>query len=556
MPFLSCPSLLQIPFALWLPVPLVAFGVFLFVRGRLRWQTLKNLRGPPSNSWLYGHQVQFYHQKDVGELDFNWTKEYGGAWKIDGCFGRNILMISDPGAIRHIVHTMGYSYPKTKSFQTFAGFALGRGLVWAAGDTHVQHRKLLSPIFTAQSLRPFYHIFRRIAAQLAGQWKDKLQENDCSTFQVLNISRGLVDTTLDIIGETVFDYHFGALDKNKEKNEFTEVLHNMFAESNLFPPKGAILFSASWDYWPDILLRYVGELPFRQFIRFKKFLTIGKRLGKDLVDSQAASDDIIRRRNILSSLVEANNKRNKDDRLSEDEVLSQVTTLLFAGHETTANSLSWILYELARHPDDQVRVREEIRTKRIEITAKGQADFALNELESLTFTSAVIKVCTLIVINSFNLLSFRVAAVDDVVPLSDCVVGVDGQPISNIEVVAGQQVFLSTCAYNRHPGVWGADSYQWRPTRHFEDEIKEKQIPIGLYSNLLTFSGGPTGCIGWRFALSELLAISVELLENFEFCAPPNNIKMLRTPVGVLIAPMVDGKLGEGTQMPLGVRPL
>jgi hypothetical protein len=84
----------NIPLSIWLSAPLLAFGLFLSVRGGLRWQTLKNLRGPSSSSWLYGHQVEFYRQNDVGELDFNWANEYGGAWKIDGCFGVRLLCFS------------------------------------------------------------------------------------------------------------------------------------------------------------------------------------------------------------------------------------------------------------------------------------------------------------------------------------------------------------------------------------------------------------------------------------------------------------------------------
>ncbi|KAF8176080.1 cytochrome P450 [Pholiota molesta] len=544
----------NIPLSIWLSAPLLAFGLFLSVRGGLRWQTLKNLRGPSSSSWLYGHQVEFYRQNDVGELDFNWANEYGGAWKIDGCFGRNILMLSDPNAIRHTIHTMGYGYPKTRESKTFTGLAFGRGVSWAGGETHVRHRKLLNPAFTAQAQRPFYPVFRRVAAQLTSQWKDKLQEGDCSDFQVMDISRGLVNTTLDIIGEAVFDYHFGSLDGKEDKNEFSEVFHNLFADSNLFPPKAAILFAASWAYWPEVILRYVGNLPFRQFIRFKDFLTHGKQLGKDLIENQAAAVDGKKRRDILSILVEANKTNSNADRLSEDEVLSQVTTLLFAGHETTATTLTWIMYELAKHPEDQARVREEVQTKRLKITANGQRDFTATDLESMTFTNAVIKEG--LRMHPISPWITREAAVHDVIPLSEPVIGIDGKSMSEIKVVPGQPVLVSTCAYNRHCGAWGEDSHQWSPNRHLNQDMKDKQTPVGLYSNLLTFAGGPSGCMGWRFALTEMQSTVVEMVENFEFCAPADNVKMLRTPVGAIMAPMVEGKFEERTQMPLGVRPL
>ncbi|KAF5314441.1 hypothetical protein D9619_011872 [Psilocybe cf. subviscida] len=547
--------LADIPSATWLSIPIGAFFVFLFVRGGLRWQTLKNLQGPPPKSWLLGHQLDFYRQRDVGELDFTWHNAYGGAWKIDGCYGRNILMLSDPAAIHHTIHTMGYGYPKTTESKTFTGLAFGRGVSWAGGETHVRHRKLLNPAFTTQAQRPFYPVFRRVAALLTAQWKDKLQEGDCSEFQTMEISRGLVNTTLDIIGEAVFDYHFGSLDRSDVKNEFSEVFHNLFADSNLFPPAAAILFAASWAYWPELILRHVGELPFRQFVRFKEFLTVGKQLGKDLIINQEAAVDGKKRRDILSILVEANRANSKDERLSEDEVLSQVTTLLFAGHETTATTLTWIMYELANNPEDQARVREEIRTKRQKIAANGQLDFTSTDLESFTFTNAVIKEG--LRMHPISPWITRESAVHDIIPLSEPVIGVDGKTITEIEVIPGQPVLVSTCAYNRHPGAWGDDSHKWNPSRHLNQEMKDKQVPIGLYSNVLTFAGGPSGCIGWRFALTEMQSTVVELIENFEFAPPADkNIKMLRTPVGAIMAPMIEGKFDERTQMPLGVRPL
>ncbi|THH17464.1 hypothetical protein EW146_g3349 [Bondarzewia mesenterica] len=531
----------------------VLAAVFLYIRGGLRWQTLSDIRGPKSDSWLFGHQILFNRQIDVGQLDFAWNREFGGAWKIDGCFGRNILMVADPAAIHHILHTQGYGYPKTRESKAFTGLAFGRGVSWAGGETHVRHRKLLNPAFTAQPLRTFYPVFRRVAAQLTQQWRDTLQEGELSTTQTIDVSRGLVNTTLDIIGEAVFDYHFGALDGLGKENEFSKVFHNLFADSNLFPSPGAILFGASWAYVPERILNYVEYLPFRQFVRFRQFLKVGKGLGKDLIENEAASSGLKKGRDILSILVEANKSGNADDRLDEDEVLSQVTTLLFAGHETTACTLTWLVYELAHHPEHQTRVREEVNAKRSKITSNGQKDFTATDLENLPFTNAVIKEA--LRYHPISPWVTRESIIDDVVPLSEPIMSTSGKMISEVKVTPGQPVLVSTCAYNRLKSVWGEDADQWNPSRHLDTTLKERQVPIGLYSNLLTFSGGPSGCIGWKFALTEMQSTVVELIENFEFTPPPtkDNIEMLRVPVGAIMAPMIKGRFDERTQMPLGV---
>ena len=80
------------------------------------------------------------------------------------------------------------------------------------------------------------------------------------------------------------------------------MFHNLFADSNLFPPPSAIAFAASWAYIPEWILRGVDYLPARQFERFRRFLVLGKKLGQDLIDNQAKNPDTKKGRDMLSIL--------------------------------------------------------------------------------------------------------------------------------------------------------------------------------------------------------------------------------------------------------------
>jgi hypothetical protein len=71
-------------------------------------------------------------------------------------------------------------------------------------------------------------------------------------------------------------------------------------------------------------------------------------------------------------------------------------TLLLAGYETTATSLSWLLLEIARHTDVQTRLRNEIHEKEREIWARGDVEFTANDFDSMPYLTAVIKVNFLI----------------------------------------------------------------------------------------------------------------------------------------------------------------
>jgi len=72
--------------------------------------------------------------------------------------------------------------------------------------------------------------------------------------------------------------------------------------------------------------------------------------------------------------------------------LTIISTILFAGHETTSNSLSWILLEIARHPKVQSRLRDEIREMEAAIRARGDTQFIMADLDAMPYTTAVIKV--------------------------------------------------------------------------------------------------------------------------------------------------------------------
>ena len=82
--------------------------------------------------------------------------------------------------------------------------------------------------------------------------------------------------------------------------------------------------------------------------------------------------------------------------LSKEEMMAQVGALTFAGHETSANTLSWMLWELSKHPHFQDRLRSEIRAKREELRSRGvksgNVDLSIEDLEGIPFLQAIVKV--------------------------------------------------------------------------------------------------------------------------------------------------------------------
>ncbi|KIP07386.1 hypothetical protein PHLGIDRAFT_19184 [Phlebiopsis gigantea 11061_1 CR5-6] len=517
-----------------------------------RWYThhsLQYIRGPQSKSFLLGNINAFSWQKNVGDLDFKYYEEYGCSWRMQSTLGTSVLMTADPKALQHVMHKSGYNYAKTTQAQVNIMNITGRSILWApTGDVHSRHRKIMNPAFSAPQLRSFLPLFRRSSAKLCQQWRDELLNHN-SDGLVFPVNKWLARTTLDVIGESAFDFQFGALDNSE--NEVTREYDNMFSDSVLHLPPIEAVFEGLWTYLPRSLLDHVRHLPTRKYARFERTLRVMNKVSKQLIEQK--SEMLLHgdktTKDVMSVLVRANASENPKTRLTDEEMVSQMAALTLAGHETTANTISWLLWELAKHPDFQDTLRAEIAQKREEVTARGDADFSMEELESMRCLQAAMKE-TLRYHNIIYHL-FRVAEKDDVIPLSNPIRTKSGELITEIAIGAGQVVVPNIAVYNRLPEIWGEDAHTRNPMRHLTGNI-DTQIRLGMFANVMSFSAGLRGCIGWRFSVIEMQAIVADLIENFKFSIPDEKPEIVRVPAGIM-GPMVRGREKEGMLMPLRV---
>ncbi|KAG7443769.1 cytochrome P450 [Guyanagaster necrorhizus] len=225
-----------------------------------------------------------------------------------------------------------------------------------------------------------------------------------------------------------------------------------------------------------------------------------------------------------------------------NEVLAQIASLTLAGHETTASTLTWSLFELCNHPEQQNRISAEILQVRSRHGSTGK--LTSEDYDSMPFMNAVIKETL-----RFHRIApalLRVLACDNVIPLSDPVTTSTGVKVTEIPVEKGQLVEIGIGYYNRNPTVWGSDADVWNPDR-FLGEL-DKQTPVGVYTNFLTFSimifkniYPNTTTRRWSpllywlafFAVMELQVILFELIESFKFALPKAGINIKRRMLGL-----------------------
>ncbi|KAJ8474242.1 hypothetical protein ONZ51_g7351 [Trametes cubensis] len=526
----------------------------LAVRNYLAGRHLRRIRGPPAPSWLLGHNEMMNNQIEVGALQKEWMKEYGTLCRLKTCFSEDVLEICDPKALQYIFHKSGYHFTKGPFGRQTAREIAGPGILYAQDQDHARIRKIMNPAFTSAQLRSFLPLFRGSAQKLAQNWKDLLQTTPDNA-QRINVQSWLARCTLDVIGEVGFDVQCGALDDSL--NPVMHAYKNMFLDAIPFPSKKTMIFRHFWKYIPMPILKYVQYIPTKEHVRFRQTLKVINNFARGLIEEKteavlAGKNE--NKKDIMSILVNANASENPKSRLTDEEMISQVATFLLA-----ASSMTWMLYEIARHPEYQGKMREEVRAIRARVTERGDTDFSVSDLDAMTYVLAAMK--EVMRLHPIVYMLIRYSTRDEVLPLAYPVTTTKGEVVDEVPIPKGTNCSISIWAYNRRvwllkivdtlPQIWGPDADEFVPERWIEHE-KIGQIQLGVTSNLMTFSAGLKACIGWRFSIIEMQAILVELIEQFEFAIPEDKPEIIRFPAG-LVAPLVKDDMKAGPQMPLRV---
>ncbi|KAK0462485.1 cytochrome P450 [Desarmillaria tabescens] len=490
-----------------------------FVFRRFTRISLASVPGPPSQSFLYGNLPELL-KGQAGEIDFKWQAMYGDIVRIRAPLGEDRLLVSDPKALQYIYQTSGYRFIKPPGRKEIGRLITGPGILFAEGDDHRRHRKVLLPGFGGPEAKFYVPVFFTYASKMASKWKELISTSDNQSV-VLDMPSWTSRAALDAIGEAAFDYQFGALDNSA--NPLTIAYTNLFFDTFAVQTDNSTLSLALMEWVPKWLVRFlVQRAPFERLRH-------------------------ARMTNELS--VKANVSENPKTRLNDDELLAQMNTIILAGHETTANTLSWTFLELSKRPEVQERLRAEIREKERIVFDRGDTEFTVQDLDNMPYLTAIVKEVLRFHPIAYN--TARVAPRDDVLPLSKPVTLTTGKVVQEVAVPRGTFIFASVAGYNRNKDIWGEDAHVFNPERWFRGSMN-KEVPVGVYGNLFSFVGGLRSCIGWRFAVLELHAFLVEAINNFEF-SMTTEAERIRREACTVMTPTVEGAVEKGAQLPLRV---
>ena len=390
-------------------------------------------------------------------------------------FGRSILgtrlVVSDPAAIKRVFLDNVQNYRKDDLQLRVLKPALGEGLLTTEGDVWKAQRHTLSPIFSPRHVAGFAPAMIRVAETVVEDYAG------LADGAVLDMADDMARITLRVLEQTLFSQ--GLM---RDPGQFQRAVTQYFETFGRIDPLD--LLGA-----PDFLPR-LGRLAGKGSLNFlhkavDDIITARKAL---MVAQDPLPDDL------LTLLLQAQNPDTGIE-MSDNEVRDNIVTFIGAGHETTANSLTWALYLLSQSPDWRARVETEIDS------AKGRPPQPF-DAEAYPVLRAVLE-------EAMRL--YPPAAV-----LSRAAVQAD--IVGGITIPAGTIVTISPYLVHRHKRLWD-DPDQFDPQRFLEPNRRK----IDRFA-FIPFGAGPRICIGMAFAMQEMLIVLSRLLQHYRFDLAPDQI--------------------------------
>ncbi|KAG9309787.1 cytochrome P450 [Chiua virens] len=480
------------------------------------------LRGPPSPS-LWGMGTVLLASPDTGAIVEKWAEEYGGAFEIATAFGGKRIMLCDPKAVAHMFGLEPWTYLLTPLGHISTESLVGKGILTSRGESHRRLRKALTPAFSNAAIRSLTSVFYDSAYKVKGIW-DSLIESNGGDSAIIEVQNWCSDS-LDTIGLAGFSHEFGSLDGKRAS--VTEVF-DMFSGGEGNTVNLLLLLFSS-------VLPWLMKVPTSNAKLFRRLNdTMGQitdeLLSKSRKEKEAGTLGEREEQSILGLLIKAESHEGQL-RLTHEEVTGLVC-------------IEWAFIELCKNPGIQTKLRTEL----FEFGVDPTYDQLLN---SLPYLDAVVHETLRMhpPLPDFS----RVAAADDMIPLSRPVRTRSGKSVDHISVAKGSTVSVSVPFMNRSTAFWGPDAKVFRPERWLEEDgIPARAKEIQGYRHLLTFIDGPRTCLGKGFAIAEFKIVLSVLIRNFVLelrDGPEVEIGMER---GILTRPKVTGE--EGASVPMCVR--
>jgi cytochrome P450 len=392
-----------------------------------------------------------------------YTEEFGDTFRFYIGGIKDAIVTSDPAVIQHVLKTNAENYQKSEIQVKRMGHFLGKGLLTTHGDAWRTQRRLIQKGFDRKQLDALSSIMQDSLV-------DSLREFDKQVGAgPVDIYPHLMKMTFAMVARSLF----GARLKDEDIDMVSETICTVqeFIVRQTLQPYLNPWFAASGELRRHEEMRVRADSILMEYIKQRRNQEPGHDLLQTLMDARYTDGE----------------------GMSDELVLSESMQLLVAGHETSSNGLSWLLYLLSSRPDCLEKIRQEFDA------VLGDAPLSHADVPRLEFTTQVIQE-GLRLYPPFWMID-RMAVADD--------------RVGDIEIPAGSTVIVYVYGAHHAPRYW-ENPESFDPSRFIKGTEKLRK-PF----THLPFGGGPRGCIGNHYAMLQVLMILSDVLRRYDFELAP-----------------------------------
>ncbi len=408
---------------------------------------------PPGPRPRFPGSLIFDFRRDVLGFLTRIAREHGDIVSFNSALHR-FYIFNHPDGIRDVLVTHEHCFIKGPALRQ-AKNMLGEGLLTSEAPFHARQRRLAQPAFHPQRVNTYAQLMTAFAARMSERWRDG---------QIVDMHEQMMQLTLAVVAKTLFD-----ADVESEVAALGAAMHTtvrMFTRAMI--PFGWVL----------------NGLPLPSNFRFWRARRMLWQTVARFVRQRRESG--IDRGDLLSMLLRATDTEADGSGMSDLHLRDECITLFTAGHETTANALTFTWYLLAQHPEVVQALDDELSI------VLGDRLPTAEDVTRLPYTKAVIA-------ESMRLYPPAWAIGREVT--GDCEIG--GYPLAR-----GAVVLVSQWVVHRDPRFW-PDPDKFDPTRWL---TKSADRPRYAY---FPFGGGQRACIGESFAWMEAIILFATLARRW-----------------------------------------
>jgi cytochrome P450 len=392
-----------------------------------------------------------------------YTELFGDTFRLYLGGVKEVIVTTNPAVIQHVLKTNAENYQKSEIQVKRMGHFLGKGLLTTHGEAWRTQRRLIQKGFDRKQLEVLSSIMQDSLAESLRDFDREVRVGP------VDIYPHLMKMTFAMVARSLF----GARLKDEDIDLVSHTICTVqeFIVRQTLQPYLNPWFAASGELRRHEDMRTRADGILLEYIRTRRHQAPGHDLLQILMDARYSDGE----------------------GMSDELVLSESMQLLVAGHETSSNALSWLLYLLSSRPDCLERVRQEFNS------VLGDAPLSFGDVPKFEFATQVI-LEALRLYPPFWMVD-RMAVADD--------------RVEDLAIPRGSTVIVFV------HGAHHAQRYWPSPESFDPERFSKANEKLHTPFTHLPFGAGPRGCIGGNYAMLQILMILSELLRRYDFQLTP-----------------------------------